>query len=72
MEGLRIGVLGLGLHASLTKAAHRPGKGPVAAALCGTGPEAVEQHGADCASPTGRPPGGATSTTALTPRTSAS
>ncbi|ACZ90138.1 Gfo/Idh/MocA family oxidoreductase [Streptosporangium roseum] len=36
MEDLRIGVLGLGLRASLAKAAHRPGMGSVVAAICDT------------------------------------
>ncbi|MFD8531595.1 Gfo/Idh/MocA family protein [Streptosporangium canum] len=44
MEDLRIGVLGLGLRASLAKAAHRPGMGSVVAAICDTDPEAVKRH----------------------------
>ncbi|NUW43226.1 Gfo/Idh/MocA family protein [Nonomuraea rhodomycinica] len=43
MEDLRIGVIGLGLRASLARAAHRPGAGAAVTALCDTDP-AVLKH----------------------------
>ncbi|MEV0593068.1 Gfo/Idh/MocA family protein [Nonomuraea cavernae] len=46
MEDLRIGVVGLGLRASLALAAHRPGRGSVVAALCDSDP-AVLKHQAE-------------------------
>ncbi|MBN6056137.1 Gfo/Idh/MocA family oxidoreductase [Nonomuraea sp. RK-328] len=43
MEDLRIGVIGLGLRASLARAVHRPGAGAMVTALCDTDP-AVLKH----------------------------
>ncbi|MEV4170597.1 Gfo/Idh/MocA family oxidoreductase [Nonomuraea sp. NPDC049709] len=44
MEDLRIGVIGLGLRTSLARAAHRPGRGSVVAALCDSDPAVLKRQ----------------------------
>ncbi|SEH01680.1 Predicted dehydrogenase [Nonomuraea solani] len=44
MDDLRIGVIGLGLRASLALTAHRPGKGSVVTALCDSDPAAIKSR----------------------------
>lgn len=42
MQDLRIGVLGLGLRASLARSAHRPGRGSIVTAICDTDPAVLK------------------------------
>src|SRR3954469_12361412 len=44
VEDLRIGVIGLGMRASLARYAHRPGQGSVVTALCDSDPAVLKSQ----------------------------
>ncbi|WP_336210801.1 Gfo/Idh/MocA family protein [Nonomuraea sp. LPB2021202275-12-8] len=55
MEDLRLGVVGLGLRASLALAAHRPGQGSVVTAVCDTDPVTLKEQAARFGAPVAVP-----------------